>query len=134
MKWDKIGLANAVKGVVAAVRKERNLKIQLVFGITVTVMGFLFSISRSEWLALVITTGLVLMAELFNTAVERAVDVSCRDILADELQKNPRRENAGMAKDIAAGAVLVAAGTAMVVGAIIFLPRIGVFLAALAVF
>ncbi len=72
------------------------------------------SISTQEWLILVLTFGMVLMAEAFNTALE---------FLTDLVSPEPH-PLAGKAKDVAAGAVLITAVMAVVVGMIIFLPKI----------
>ena len=87
----------AWQGIRCCVGKEQNLG---------------FGITRSEWMAIVICIGLVIAAELFNSAIERLVD----------LVSPQRHPVAGQVKDIAAGAVLVCALAAMVVGLIIFVP------------
>ncbi len=77
-------------------------------------MGFIFQIGRHEWLALVIVIGVVFLAELFNSAIEKLADVI-----------DPEwNDKIGVVKDLAAGAVLVSAVVSVVVGAIIFLPEI----------
>ncbi|MDO5401487.1 MAG: diacylglycerol kinase family protein [Eubacteriales bacterium] len=101
-------------GVRAAVRRERNMKIHLVFTAAVTAAGLLFGISKTEWLVCLIFFALVLGAELMNTAVESAVD-----LISPE--KHPL---AKLAKDAAAGAVLVCAFFAAVAGCLIFVPHI----------
>ena len=78
----------------------------------VTAAGFYFGISRGEWIAVVLCFGMVLAAEGFNSAIERLVN----------LVSPGRNPLAGDIKDVAAGAVLVCAIAAAVVGLIIFLP------------
>lgn len=80
--------------------------------------GFGFGITRGEWTAIVICIGLVIAAELFNSAIERLVD----------LVSPQRHPVAGQVKDIAAGAVLVCALAAIVVGLIVFIPYLTRFL------
>lgn len=76
--------------------------------------GIWFSVSSIEWCLLVLATGLVWVAEAINTAIEFAVDVASPE----------RNRLAGMAKDIAAGAVLLSAVTAAITGLLIFGPRL----------
>ncbi len=104
----------ALRGIRQAIRAERNMKIHLVITAAVLAAGCFFSLARTEWLALVLTISLVLMAEMMNTALERLVDLVSPE-------KHPL---AGQAKDIAAGAVLVAAGGAVIIGCVVFLPHL----------
>jgi len=73
---------------------------------------FFFGITRTEWIVIILCIGVVIAAELFNTAIERLVD----------LVSPERHPIAGQVKDIAAGAVLVCAVAAAIIGIIIFLP------------
>ena len=84
----------------------RNNGFQFVF------LGFGLGITRGEWVVVCLCIGLVISAELFNTAIERLVD----------LVSPQRHPLAGQVKDIAAGAVLVCALAAIAVGLIIFVP------------
>lgn len=102
----------AWKGWKACVGKEQNLNSHLITSVIVIGLGVFFDITRTEWLAVVICIGLVLAAEIFNTAIERLVD----------LVSPQRHPLAGEVKDLAAGAVLVCAIAAMIVGLIIFIP------------
>ena len=82
--------------------------------IVVVIAGIVYSISKIEWMICIILFGLVITAELINTAIETTVDIAM-----------PRKdEKAKLAKDVAAGAVLVCAITASIIGLIIFLPKI----------
>lgn len=104
----------AWQGITAVVARERNMKIHLFAAAMVTIAGFLFQISTAEWLICLILFALVMGAELFNSAIEAAVDLSC-----------PREDpKAKLAKDAAAGAVLVCAIFAAIAGIIIFLPKL----------
>lgn len=123
-KWNEIGLRYAIHGIWAAFKSERNLKYCLFAVVMVSILAIWLSTSAVENAILILTIGFVIAAELLNTAIERAVDLSCEDILGKELNKEPLQENAKLAKDIAAGAVLFAAMIALVVGAIIFIPKI----------
>lgn len=103
----------ALKGVAAALGQP-NLQIHLIATITVTVAGFYFDISRGEWAAQTLAIIMVWGAEMLNTALEETIDLL-------HPQQNPK---AGRIKDIAAGAVLIIAFGAAVVGAIIYAQRI----------
>jgi diacylglycerol kinase len=100
----------AVKGILAAVKEQRNLKIHLVVAVLVIALGFYFQITNIEWCILLLTIGLVIGLELINTAIENLVD----------LVTSERKPLAGKIKDIAAGAVLVAAVIAVVIGVVVF--------------
>lgn len=105
---------DAGRGFVTVLRTEWNFRIHAVVALLVTVAGFFFGISEGEWLSVVLSAGLVFMAEVFNTALE---------YLADAVHPEVDR-GVGMAKDAAAGGVLIAAVAAAVVGAIVFLPKV----------
>jgi len=100
----------AFAGILACIKKERNLKIHLVAAVLVSCLGFYFNISRFEWLILVLIISLVIVLEILNSALEAVVDLASPKI-------HPK---ARFAKDAMAGAVLVATIGAIVVGAIIF--------------
>ena len=106
------GFKFAASGLVYLFRTQLNAKVHLAITLAVVVAGFVFGISAVEWCLIVLCIVLVLGAEAFNTALEA---------LADALhpEKHPL---VGIAKDVAAGAVLVCAIGAAIVGAIIFLP------------
>jgi undecaprenol kinase/diacylglycerol kinase (ATP) len=96
------------------VRTEPNFRIQLGILVCVIVAGFVFRVSLLEWLAIVMVAGLVVVAEVLNTALEYLADATHPEV-------DP---GIGRAKDASAGAVLVASGAAVVVGLIIFLPKL----------
>lgn len=102
----------AWKGVRSLIGREPNARIHCLAIVVVTAAGFFFGITRTEWLAVIVCFGLVLAAEGFNTAIERLVD----------LVSPERNPIAGDVKDIAAGAVLICAIAAAIVGLIIFTP------------
>ena len=102
----------AWQGIRVCIDKEQNLIVHLITSLAVIIAGIGFDISRNEWIAVILCIGLVIAAELFNTAIERLVDFV-----------SPQRHPiAGQVKDIAAGAVLVCALAAIAVGLIIFVP------------
>lgn len=107
------GFVYAWRGIAAGAR-GRNFRVMLVVTVAVILLGFINKISLTEWALVSLAMGLVLGLELVNTAGEKLVD-----ILSPEL--DPRY---GLVKDILAGAVLIAALAATVVGVIIFWPRL----------
>ncbi|MGN0049039.1 MAG: diacylglycerol kinase family protein [Bacteroides sp.] len=102
----------AWKGIRSCMGKEQNLSFHLLATPTVVAAGFLAGITRTEWMLVILCIGLVIAAELFNSAIELLVD----------LVSPQRHPLAGRVKDIAAGAVLVCAATAAIIGLIIFIP------------
>lgn len=102
----------ALDGIKYILKTQQNARIHLFFTLAVFILGFLFGISRMEWIALVLTVGLVWAAELFNTAVEVMVN-----LISPE-----RRITAKICKDISAGSVLVTASISVLVGLLIFGP------------
>lgn len=95
-------------------RHEAHALIHLCAAVGVIVAGFLFKISAMEWCVISLCIGSVFMAEGFNTAIEKLADKVCKE--QDAL--------IGAAKDISAGAVLLMAIATVVVGCIIFIPKI----------
>lgn len=102
----------AWKGIRCCVGKEQNLNFHLIVTILVSATGWCFGISREEWMILFGCFGMVIAAELFNSAIERLVDLVSP-------QYHPL---AGQVKDIAAGAVLVCAIAAVLIGCFLFYP------------
>lgn len=104
----------ALRGLGILLRTQANARIHAAATVLVVTAGFWFRISRSEWAAIAAAIGLVWTAEGLNTALETVVDL---------VSPEPH-PLAGRAKDVAAGAVLCAALAALVVGALIFGPRV----------
>lgn len=104
----------AWKGILTCAGHEQNITFHLIAAIIVLAAGFCFGISRTEWMVVMLCIGTVIAAELFNSAIERLVDM-----VSPEWKKI-----AGEVKDIAAGAVLVTAIAAAIVGMIVFLPYV----------
>jgi diacylglycerol kinase (ATP) len=101
---------NAAEGVVHALRTQRNLWIHFAIAAAVLVAAVAFGVTKIELISLLIAITFVLVAELVNTAIEAAVDVASTEF--DPMAK--------LAKDIAAGAVLIAALNAVAVGYLVF--------------
>jgi diacylglycerol kinase (ATP) len=102
----------ALSGIKSAFWFEPNMKLHVLGALAAIFLGWFFHIKNSEWCWIVLAIGLVWMAEIFNTAVEKLTDLVSPDY----------NELAGKAKDLAAGAVLMAAFTAIVIGCLIFWP------------
>ncbi|GBR75740.1 diacylglycerol kinase [Candidatus Termititenax persephonae] len=109
----------ALRGIGRAVKYEANMRVHLVAGALALVGAAFLKIMPYEWLILFLTITLVIFAELINTALEANVDLVTKE----------SRPEARLAKDVAAGAVLFASANAVVVGLVIFVPKIfpGVF-------
>lgn len=104
----------AFKGAVKLITTEHSIMVQFSIGILLTFAGFYFGITPTEWLFQTMAIGLVMSIEGLNTAVEK---------VADFIHPN-YDERIGFIKDIAAGAVFFAAITAIIIGLIIYIPRI----------
>ncbi|NTU69275.1 diacylglycerol kinase family protein [bacterium] len=98
--------------------KERNIKIHLFVSSVVVLAGFLFNVNVYEWMVIVFAIGFVVSLEVVNTLIEEIIDFVC-------IAKNGQ---VMIIKDLAAAAVLVAAITSMIIGAIIFVPKIIILL------
>ena len=107
-------IAYAFKGMVILIRTEASIKIQLVIAVIVTIAGFYFDISTTEWMIQIAMIGLVMSIEAINTAIESMADFVHSD-------HNPK---IGLIKDIAAGAVFIASIVAVIVGLLIYIPKL----------
>jgi len=104
----------AFKGAFYLLRTESSIKVQFAIAIVATAAGFYFQISRTEWLFQIGFIGLVMSIEGLNTAVEYVADYI-----------HPEYDHAiGRIKDIAAGAVFIAAVTAIIGAIVIYLPKV----------
>lgn len=109
-RWYSFG--PALKGLRHFFASEANGKVHLLAVVLVTGLGFYLNVTTTEWLVLVILMGMVLVAELLNTAIELAMD-----------RLIPERDDmVGKIKDIAAAAVLIASVAAAIGGVLIFGP------------
>lgn len=104
----------AFSGIGHAFAEGRNFKIECAVGALAIILGFVFSNSISEWLAVIICIGLVLGAECANTALEALVDLVSPEY----------HDLARIAKDCAAGAVLIFSVAALIVGVVLYAPPI----------
>jgi diacylglycerol kinase len=104
----------AGQGVWHAVRHQRNMRVHLAAAVAAVVAGLILKISSMGWACVLLAIGLVLTAEMLNTVVESLVD-----LYTDEYHPLAK-----IAKDTAAGAVLVSSLAALAVGLAVFLPRL----------
>ncbi|MFV5686539.1 diacylglycerol kinase family protein [Flavobacterium sp. GB2R13] len=102
----------AFKGALKLITTEHSIMVQFSLGILMTIAGFYFGITATQWLFQTMAIGLVMSIEGLNTAVEK---------IADFIHPN-YHERIGFIKDIAAGAVFFAALTAIAIGLIIYIP------------
>jgi diacylglycerol kinase (ATP) len=104
----------AFEGVIHVLRTERNMRIHFGLATAVLILAFSYGVTKLELMALLIAISFVLIAEMVNTAIEATIDLATTSF--DPLAK--------MAKDIAAGAVLIAAVNAIVIGYLVFADRL----------
>jgi diacylglycerol kinase (ATP) len=104
----------ALEGLKSFFKTQHNAWIHVVAAVVVITAGFLFHLSLKEWIALSFAIALVFISELFNTAIEFLCDKVSPEI-------DPKIK---LVKDISAAAVLIAAIVAVVVGAIVFVPKV----------
>ena len=102
----------AFVGVINALKEEPNLKFHFIVGLLVVIISLFLNISRSDWMIIIFLIGFVISVELTNTAIEAAVNAFT----------DKEHPGAKLAKDISAGAVLIAAITSAILGILIFLP------------
>ena len=121
MKDEKFSIKKRIKsfsyafaGLKVLFREEHNSWIHAVAAVMAIVAGFLFRISYMEWIAVLIVIGMVISAEILNSSLERTADFV-------KAERDDRKRDI---KDLGAAAVLVCAIVAVLVGLIIFLPKI----------
>ena len=107
----------AVSGIILSIKSEKNMKIHYIIALAVLGLSLLFDFTRLEFLILLFAISLVLTLEMINTAIEKTVDMITKDY----------HPNARIAKDISAGAVLIAATNSVIVGYLLFFDRLSQF-------
>lgn len=100
----------AIKGIIYAIKNERNMRIHTVASFCVFLFSLFFDLNSEKYILLLLTCSLVIISELINTAFENLIDICATDY----------NSKAKAAKDIAAGFVFLAAFSAVVVGILIF--------------
>lgn len=116
MKENKrgIGFKFAWSGIKVAFQTEKNFRIHLIIGIIIILLSLIVNLNQLEWFMVLIAIALVIIAELFNSIIERLIDYL----------KPETHIQAKEIKDISAGAVLIAAIFAATIGSIIFIPKL----------
>jgi len=107
-------VTHAGRGIAILIMTTHNLWVEIFFALLAAAFGFILDISTADWMFLVFSFGLVFVAEAINTAIE--IDI---DLTSPEYHPYARDT-----KDVAAGAVLLASCVALIIGCIIFLPKI----------
>ena len=105
---------HAWRGIGILFKTTHNFWVQIVFALIAIYLGFIFYISTTEWLFLVFAIGLVFITETINTAIEIDIDLTSPEY-------HPYAKDT---KDVSAGAVLMTVILALIVGGIIFIPKI----------
>jgi diacylglycerol kinase len=108
----------AFRGLFWLIRSERHFQIHVAAAILAVLLGLALGLSPVEWAILLVTIGLVLVAEAINTAIEYAIDLTIQQV----------HPLARIAKDVGAAAVLVSAVISVLVGSFLFLPKMIAFL------
>jgi diacylglycerol kinase len=108
------GLKHAIQGLKNLLSSERNFKIQLSLFFVTIVAGFYLGISRLEWILLISVSALVLALEAMNSSIEKLCD----------LYSTEKNKNIKWIKDVMAGGVLIASLMALIIGILIFIPKI----------
>jgi diacylglycerol kinase len=104
----------AFSGIKAAFKQEPNLRIHIILAITAAILGIILGLSATEWLILILTIFFVITLEFFNTALEATVNLVSPEI----------KEKARIAKDVSAACVLLVSVMAIIVGVVLFVPKI----------
>ena len=121
MKPQKFSISTLVKsfghafnGLKILFKEEYNARIHLLAAIAVVIAGFIFQISATEWIAIIFAIGFVLAMEAINSAIE-----GLADFVSPE-----KHEMIKKIKDLSAAGVLISALTALVIGLIVFVPKV----------
>jgi diacylglycerol kinase (ATP) len=104
----------AFKGALLLLKTEASIQVQFGIGILVTIAGFYFNISTTEWVLQVFAIGIIMSIEGLNTAVEKIADFVHPE----------HHKKIGIIKDVSAGAVFISAITAIIIGCIIYIPKL----------
>ncbi len=103
----------AAHGFIKSFREEANMKLHILITLVVILSGFLFNVSKMEWIVLIFCIGLVIGAELLNTAIENLVDLVTKE----------KSNQAALVKDVSASFVLILSIMSAIIGLIIFIPK-----------
>ena len=108
------GVGYCLEGISYTFKNERNFRIEVILGIIAVVLSFVLKISILEWVVIVTVINMVLILELLNTAFESIVDLYTQEY----------NKIAKAAKDVSAAAVLTSSFFALIIGILIFIPKI----------
>ena len=111
-KFSVLAFKYAFQGITSALKEEPKLHFHFLAGLAVLILSFILKISKMDWMIIIFLIGFVIAVELTNTSIEAVVDHFTENV----------HPGAKLAKDISAGAVLVAALTSTIIGVMIFLP------------
>ncbi|OGD93218.1 hypothetical protein A2697_00370 [Candidatus Curtissbacteria bacterium RIFCSPHIGHO2_01_FULL_41_44] len=127
-KHQLVSFSYAIEGIIYSYRKGTHFKIHIIAAVIVTILGLIYSISAFEWLVIILISSAVIAAEAINTAIEETCDVLYSEHHSGaRLARPPASSLAGeigRAKHCAAGGVLILSIAAVIIGTIIFLPKI----------
>lgn len=110
----KGSVKNCLDGISYVTKNEKNFKREIVLGIIALILSYILKIDKIEFIIVLTMICLVLTTEIINTAIERTVDLVTKEY----------HELARIAKDVSAGSVLVTSIFALIIGIIIFIPKI----------
>lgn len=110
----KGSVKNCLDGISYVTKSEKNFKREIALGIIALTLSYILKIDKIEFIIVLTMICLVLTTEIINTAIERAVDLVTKEY----------HELARIAKDVSAGSVLVTSTFALIIGIIIFMPKI----------
>ncbi|MCK9371478.1 diacylglycerol kinase family protein [Candidatus Dojkabacteria bacterium] len=105
---------HAFRGIGVLIKSTHNFWIHIFIATVAVILGFVLKISHIEWMVLILVSGFVMITEALNTAIEIDIDLTSPNY-------HPYAKDT---KDVAAGAVLISAITAVIIGLIIFLPKV----------
>ena len=117
----KGSVKNCLDGISYVTKNEKNFKREIVLGIIALILSYILKIDKIEFIIILTMICLVLTAEIINTAIERTVDLVTKEY----------HELARIAKDVSAGSVLVTSIFSLIIGIIIFIPKIIILLGGL---
>ena len=110
----RVSFRHAFDGIVHNVKTQPNFRFHLFAAFLATTLGIVLGIEMFEWIILIFTFNMVIVAEMLNTTIEAMVDLITQE----------RRRDAKVAKDVSSGMVLVAAILSVIIGLVIFTPKI----------
>ena len=117
----KGSVKNCLDGISYVTKSEKNFKREIALGIIALILSYILKIDKIEFIIVLTMICLVLTAEIINTAIERTVDLVTKEY----------HELARIAKDVSAGSVLVTSIFSLIIGIIIFIPKIIILLGGL---